>query len=181
MDKFSASELFEDEYMQNLLQETIEKMETAINRRRNVDEAFGGLKHLLMTELERSCKEIRQNVTNDKPHKKSRKRYWNKDLDELWEQVCEAERQWKRCKSSSKSRLRSIFVETRKDFDKDKLHKLGEQNSRDFWKSIGKLGLQMTVKQNESSKCHQTPEKLKVTWNLFLRSGKLTMKSYLMM
>ena len=139
MDKLSASELFEDEYMQNLLQETIEKMETAINRRRNVDKAFGGLKHLLMSELERSCKEIRQNVTNDKPHKKSRKPYWNKDLDELWEQVCEAERQWKRCKSSSKSRLRSIFVETRKDFDKlnrkikrkyqadqqDKLHKLG--------------------------------------------------------
>ena len=49
-----------NEYMQNLLQETIEKMETPINRRRNVDEAFGGLKHLLITELERPCREIRQ-------------------------------------------------------------------------------------------------------------------------
>ena len=66
-----------------------------------------------------------------------------------------AEKDWKRCESNAKRRLRAIFVQRRNDFDKlnrrikrryqaeqqDKLYSLNTQNSREFWKLIGKLGI----------------------------------------
>ncbi|CAG2200431.1 unnamed protein product [Mytilus edulis] len=88
-------------------------------------------------------------------NKCKRKPYWSEELQDSWNKTCDAERQWKRCKSIGKSKLRTRFMQSRKDFDKlnrkakrnyqleqqNKLQKLGEQNSSEFWKSIGKLGL----------------------------------------
>ncbi|CAG2193413.1 unnamed protein product [Mytilus edulis] len=104
------NEPFSSENMQNVLRDTICRIEVALNR---------------------------------------------KELQDSWNKTCDAERQWKRCKSIGKSKLRTRFIQSRKDFDKlnrkakrnyqleqqNKLQKLGEKNSSEFWKSIGKLGL----------------------------------------
>ncbi|CAG2194865.1 unnamed protein product [Mytilus edulis] len=47
-----------------------------------------------------------------------RKPYWSEELQDSWNKTCDAERQWKRCKSIGKPKLRNRFIQSRKDFDK---------------------------------------------------------------
>ncbi|CAC5381706.1 unnamed protein product [Mytilus coruscus] len=63
------NELFSDEPMQKLLQDTILRLENALDRRRDVDSAFKELKNLLITEIELTCKEQKQNIPNKRHHK----------------------------------------------------------------------------------------------------------------
>ncbi|VDI29898.1 Hypothetical predicted protein [Mytilus galloprovincialis] len=149
------NELFSDEPMQKLLQETILRLEHALDRRRDVDSAFTELKNLLVTEIELTCKEQKQNIPNKRHHKNNRKPYWNEELQDLWDKACKAEKEWTSCKTNSKSTLRSIYVQRRKNFDtfnrkskrryqieqQNQLHYLEGHNTKDFLKSIGKLGL----------------------------------------
>ncbi|CAG2195952.1 unnamed protein product [Mytilus edulis] len=149
------NEPFSSENMQNVLRDTICRIEVALNRSKDVNKAFVELKHLLIKELELTCKELKPPVSNMRTNKCKRKPYWSDELQDSWNKTCDAERQWKRCKSIGKSKLRTRFMQSRKDFDKlnrkakrnyqleqqNKLQKLGEQNSSEFWKSIGKLGL----------------------------------------
>ncbi|CAC5412866.1 unnamed protein product [Mytilus coruscus] len=133
------NELFSDEPLQKLLQNTILRLENALDRR-DVDSAFKKLKNLLVTEIELTCKEQKQNIPK---------------LQDLWDKVCKAEKEWTGCKTNAKSTLRSVYVQIRKNFDtfnrkskrryqleqQNQLHYLEGHNSKDFWKSIGKLGL----------------------------------------
>ncbi|CAG2253934.1 unnamed protein product [Mytilus edulis] len=149
------NEPFSSENMQNVLRDTICRIEVALNRSKDVNKAFIELKHLLIKELELTCKELKPPVSNKRTNKCKRKPYWSEELQDSWNKTCDAERQWKRCKSIGKSKLRTRFIQSRKDFDKlnrkakrnyqleqqNKLQKLGEKNSSEFWKSIGKLGL----------------------------------------
>ncbi|CAC5366234.1 unnamed protein product [Mytilus coruscus] len=50
------NELFSDEPMQKILQDTILRLENALDRRRDVDSAFKELKNLLVTEIELAWK-----------------------------------------------------------------------------------------------------------------------------
>ena len=70
-------------------------MEDAIERRRDVDDAFGNLKHLLIGKMELTCREEKHSVTNRRSHKFYRKPYWNDELQETWKRVCDAEKDWK--------------------------------------------------------------------------------------
>jgi hypothetical protein len=118
MEGLNVNELFADENTIALLCETIDRMEDAIERRRDVDDAFVNLKHLLIRKMELTCREVKHNVMNRRSHKCNRKPYWNDELQETWKRVCDAEKDWKRCESNAKRRLRAIFVQRRKDFDK---------------------------------------------------------------
>ena len=118
MEGLNVNELFADKNTIALLRETIDRMEDAIERRRDVDDAFGNLKHLLIRKMELTCREVKHSVTNRRSHKCNRKPYWNDELQETWKRVCDAEKNWKRCESNAKRRLRAIFVQRRKDFDK---------------------------------------------------------------
>lgn len=118
MEDLNVNELFADENTIALLCETIDRMEDAIERRRDVDDAFVNLKHLLIRKMELTCREVKHNVMNRRSHKCNRKPYWNDELQETWKRVCDAEKDWKRCESNAKRRLRAIFVQRRKDFDK---------------------------------------------------------------
>jgi hypothetical protein len=130
-------------------------MEDAIERRRDVDDAFGNLKHLLIRKMELTCREEKISVTNRRSPKFYRKRIGMTSYKKRGREFVMPKKTGKRCESNAKRRLRAIFVQRRKDFDKlnrkikrryqaekqDKLHSLNAQNSREFWKSIGKLGI----------------------------------------
>ncbi|CAG2220363.1 unnamed protein product [Mytilus edulis] len=123
------NEPFSSENMQNVLRDTICRIEVALNRSKDVNKAFIELKHLLIKELELTCKELKPPVSNMRTNKCKRKPYWSEELQDSWNKTCDAERQWKRSK-------RNYQLE-----QQNKLQKLGEKNSSEFWKSIGKLGL----------------------------------------
>ncbi|CAG2234439.1 unnamed protein product [Mytilus edulis] len=112
------NEPFSSENMQNVLRDTICRIEVALNRSKDVNKAFIELKHLLIKELELTCKELKPPVSNMRTNKCKRKPYWSEELQDSWNKTCDAERQWKRCKSIGKSKLRTRFIQSRKDFDK---------------------------------------------------------------
>ncbi|VDI64972.1 Hypothetical predicted protein [Mytilus galloprovincialis] len=94
------------------------------------------------------------NGLNNK-RRKLKKPWWNDNLTALWNEVCEAERKWNRSHNQDKKNLRHIFVNKRKLFDKncqqtkrqywyrsqDKLFDIQTRDLREFWKTIGKIGV----------------------------------------
>lgn len=91
MEGLNVNELFADDNTRPLLHETVDRMEDAIERQRDVDDAFGNLKHLLISKMELPCREVKHSVTNRRSHKCNRKPYWN----EMWKRVCNSEKDWK--------------------------------------------------------------------------------------
>ncbi|CAG2218392.1 unnamed protein product [Mytilus edulis] len=128
--------------------------------RRDVDEAYSNLFQLIDSEV---ISKIGYKSAHDDQHKitsrKSKyKPYWNENLQEHWENACEQEKVWLKCKicGPKKKHLREHFVTARNDFDKllrkekrnyqlrqqKELFDLSkESNTRDFWPKIGKLGI----------------------------------------
>ena len=89
-------------------------------------------------------------------HRRIRNPWWNDDLQLLWNDMCDAEKAWLKCRNNNrKSDLKHIFVQKRKLFDQhvqrrkrkywfERQHELidnAENNPNDFWKAIGRVGV----------------------------------------
>ncbi len=103
----------------------------------------------------------RKGTARNKNHYKP---YWTPDLQKLWDSMCEAEQVWLSFKGplNRKSILRRELLVKRRQFDKqlrkskrqyqvnqqDELLSLNQENqTKDFWKKIGKLGISNERKQ----------------------------------
>ncbi|VDI80951.1 Hypothetical predicted protein, partial [Mytilus galloprovincialis] len=93
------------------------------------------------------------------------KPYWNDYLQNQWKKGCSLEKMWLKCTGPSRQKksLKANYCSERKTFDRlnrkfkrkhllEKQNRLEEKlmasNQRDFWKSIGKLG--MSNERNQS-------------------------------
>ncbi|CAC5416101.1 unnamed protein product [Mytilus coruscus] len=72
-----SNEPFPSENMQNVLRDTIYRIEVALNCSKDVNKAFIELKYLLIKELELTCKELKPPVSNMRTNKCKRKPYWS--------------------------------------------------------------------------------------------------------
>ncbi|VDI68964.1 Hypothetical predicted protein [Mytilus galloprovincialis] len=103
--------------------------------------------------------------SSNKRKKSLRKPYWTEELTSLWNKVCIKEKQWLKCKNCTNLRrkLKQEFCNIRNQFDKlnrntkrkfqlkeqDNLSKLFQSNNtRDFWKYIGNIGIANERRQN---------------------------------
>ena len=83
------------------------------------------------------------------------KPWWNDELQMMWNDMCDAERAWLKCKNRQKHQLKHTFVQKRKTFDQhvqrrkraywfemqnEILHN-ASSNQNEFWKSIGRVGV----------------------------------------
>ncbi|VDI50696.1 Hypothetical predicted protein [Mytilus galloprovincialis] len=154
------NDFLNDDNAREKIEQTINKIENALADRRDVDEAYSNLFQLIDSEV---ISKIGHKSAHDDQHKitsrKSKyKPYWNENLQEHWENACEQEKVWLKCKicGPKKKHLREHFVTARNDFDKllrkekrnyqlrqqKELFDLSkESNTRDFWRKIGKLGI----------------------------------------
>ncbi|XP_071136614.1 uncharacterized protein [Mytilus edulis] len=154
------NDFLNDDNAREKIEQTINKIENALADRRDVDEAYSNLFQLIDSEV---ISKIGYKSAHDDQHKitsrKSKyKPYWNENLQEHWENACEQEKVWLKCKicGPKKKHLREHFVTARNDFDKllrkekrnyqlrqqKELFDLSkESNTRDFWRKIGKLGI----------------------------------------
>ena len=175
---------------------TLNRIQAGIENRQRVDNIYSDFKQLVISEMETNYKEIR--ATHTTSHRKSNlKPYWNDDLQRLWDNVRNSERDWKKSKSRVKGRLYSVFLSTRREFDRvnrkhkrkyqlsqqERLQNLGAQhNTRDFWKHIGKLGLVNDRKkdhvysirdedENVTSDMHKVLDKWKVDYSHLYNSA----------
>ena len=136
--------------------DAINRIEHDIEHLHDANKAYDAFKELVFSEMD--CKLQKRNVRN--PNAKSLyKPYWNVDLDTKWNAVGAAERNWLRCDGTNaeKRRRRGIYITEKRQFEKmnkkaKRAYQLGEQqrlldlhtshNTRDFWREIGKIGIQ---------------------------------------
>ena len=135
----------------------IASLEGSLRSQTDIDavyETFCGLvRDEMYTEL--PYKRIKAGMTCNKKRRIG-KPWWNDNLTELWNQVCEAERIWLRCTSkANKFSLKARYIASRKHFDREVQrskrvywYNLQSQlieecnNSNDnFWRTIGRVGV----------------------------------------
>ena len=137
----------------------INKIETCLERDKNMTEAYTCFTELIHTEMQSKLKSITSGRVKGKTHKSRSKPFWNTELQDTWNNVYMAEKQWLKFKGSTvmKKRLRQDYCFVRNNFDKmlrkaKRAYQLSEQqslrdklynidNPREFWNEIGKLGM----------------------------------------
>jgi len=146
--------LVNDEIRQKLLQ-TIDKIENYIKTENDIQHAYDEFENLIKDEMKNKLSTYK---CNSGIKRKNYKPYWNDELGNQWSKVCETEKAWLRFKGPNcrKRTLKDVYCFERKTFDKlnrkykrkyqvqqqQKLEdKLNSANRRDFWKSIGKIGI----------------------------------------
>ena len=88
-----------DEKSSDLLNQTVINMENAISNQANIDLAHETFVTLLQTEMEDKLKLSR--VDSKQTHKRHKsKPYWSDELQVLWCDLCNSEKQWLSCKSA---------------------------------------------------------------------------------
>ncbi|CAC5385800.1 unnamed protein product [Mytilus coruscus] len=153
------------------------QLEQSEASQQNIDKMYENFVSVLKAEMSEKLqsKEIRiSNAFNNKA-RKCKKPWWNSELTMLWNDVCKAEKNWNKCRLSSKKReLRHIFVQKRKLFDRgvqrskrQYWHSMQEElinsqgNPKEFWRKIGRIGvgserqntIPMEIKLNDGSIC----------------------------
>ena len=135
---------------------TIDRIEHDIERLQDANKAYDSFKQLVFSEMD--SKVQKRSVRNDNA-KTLYKPYWNFELDRKWDAVKASERFWLQCNSTNaeKRRLRKIYVTEKRQFEKmnkkaKRTYQLEEQqrllalhtshHTRDFWREIGKIGIQ---------------------------------------
>ena len=138
------------------IEDTILKIEHSLETERNVSAAYESFLNLINSEMNKHLPKKHFKKTTQS--KSSYKPYWCNELQQAWNLVCDRERCWLKCRGSQaeKSRLRQLYNSERKTFDKihrsakrkyqtsehERLKNLYSDNdTRGFWKYIGKLGL----------------------------------------
>jgi hypothetical protein len=107
----------------------------------------------------------KQKTYNNNCGKSRYKPYWNDILQNQWNKVCSLEKMWLKStgSNSQKKTLKESYCSERKSFHRlnrkykrkyliEKQNSLEEKlmasNQKDFWKSIGKLGI--SIERNQS-------------------------------
>ncbi|CAC5415578.1 unnamed protein product [Mytilus coruscus] len=145
--------------------ETINRIENAINVENNVQSAFDEFCVLLKDEMDNKLPKMKPKHDSNGYGKSRYKPYLNDYLQNQWKKVCSLEKLWLKCTGPirQKKSLKANYCSERKTFDRlnrkykrkhllEKQGRLEEKlmasNQRDFWKSIGKLG--MSNERNQS-------------------------------
>ncbi|CAC5418534.1 unnamed protein product [Mytilus coruscus] len=154
------NEFLNDDAVRVKIEQVIQNIENNLTVKQDVSSAYGCFVELIYDEVKNKIGE-KSEADNQyrKAKRKSRyKPYWNENLKVLWDKTCEHEKiwlKWKGC-GTKKKRVREQFVTSRNTFDKllrkekrsyqmrqqqELLNLSTENNTRDFWKKIGKLGI----------------------------------------
>ena len=139
------------------MNDAVANIENSIGISENVQTAYDEFQMFIHDEMDNKIPKKTFNNGIGKRKKSLYKPYWNLELTDQWNRVCEAEKKWLKCKGQSryKRKLKSEFIDARKQFDrinrkykrkyaKEEQRKLKQKlNSfnKDFWKSIGRTGI----------------------------------------
>ncbi|CAG2199313.1 unnamed protein product [Mytilus edulis] len=149
------------------IQDTIDKIEHELVTNKDINSAYTEFVTLIEKEMKDTVPVLKTPTgpSSNKRKKSLRKPYWTEELTSLWNKVCIKEKQWLKCKNCTNLRrkLKQEFCNIRNQFDKlnrntkrnfqlkeqDNLIKLFQSNNtRDFWKYIGNIGIANERRQN---------------------------------
>ena len=108
-----------NENVQKLVMDTIGKIEHSLDIEKDVNRASEELLNLLYEEMNCQLKLIKPK-SNKKNNKLQQKSWWSGALQILWDNVCENEQIYLKCKEKGniRQKLKSNFVQSRKTFDR---------------------------------------------------------------
>ena len=101
-------------------------------------------------------KHVKPSNSCENKRRKVGKPWWSEELTDTWNDMCDYEKQWRKCKAlAEKSRFKRLFLDKRKHFDiqvrrakrlywykvQSDLLDNANTNQSEFWKSIGKVGI----------------------------------------
>ncbi|KAK6191131.1 hypothetical protein SNE40_002872 [Patella caerulea] len=150
----------QNESTQQMIHETIVRIEDEIFGNQSVNSAYETLVNFLKVEMD-NCGLKRTIPSGDTNKSKSVfKPYWDETLQAMRDDMCMKEKAWLRCKHNSAERqlFKREYCDSRRDFDKlhrkykrryqlqkqqdltDKLMNPGFKHTHDFWKAFGKIG-----------------------------------------
>ncbi|CAG2208271.1 unnamed protein product [Mytilus edulis] len=154
------NEFLNDDTVRVKIEQVIQNIENNLTVKQDVDAAYGCFVELISDEVK---SKIGEKSEGDNQYRKSKgksryKPYWNDNLKLLWDKTCEHKKVWLKWKGcgTKKKRVREQFLTSRNAFDKllrkekrsyqmrqqqELLNLSTENNTRDFWKKIGKLGI----------------------------------------
>ena len=156
-----------DDHILHQVNNTIIKLESSMRSQQDIDRVYTDWCDLLKNHMLHSIphKHTKQTHTSANAHKRHRpgKPWWCENLSELWVEVCRYEKLLLSCHAhNEKMQLKSKYTNTRKQFDREvqrakRLYWYSMQKSlldecnvdqTQFWKSIGKIGINGASKQH---------------------------------
>ena len=157
VDDFPDTFLRTEQYLQQI-QGTISRIEALISEERNLNAACDEFGQMLRAEMDKYNLKCSTRRSNNPTHKSKRKPYWNTMLQEQWDKTCQKEREWLKSEGAQnvRNRLKQSFCTERREFNRllrkvkrqhqkrqqdDILNRLDSNDSRDFWRYIGKIGI----------------------------------------
>ncbi len=136
---------------------TINAIESDVNTRQQINHVYDQFSELLKQEMDNKLSHKIVIIKDGLSHKrrKIKKSYWNTELDELYKDFREADRQWSRARGTKKERLKAIKCAKQKTLDKavqkdkrsywqrtqEEILALQQENSKEFWKYVGNIGM----------------------------------------
>ena len=143
-----------------VLNEAILRLETSSKLQTDVNNMYSDFVSVVKKEMNEQLNprrvRLQDSVTSNKK-RRSRKPWWTEELSRLWNEMCLAEKKWRKEAGTSrcKSELKHCFLTLRKHFDqtvqRTKRHywfqmqididNLDRNNPQEFWKTIGKIGV----------------------------------------
>ncbi|XP_063415945.1 uncharacterized protein LOC134697591 [Mytilus trossulus] len=166
------NEFLNDDTVRVKIEQVIQNIENNLTVKQDVDAAYGCFVELISDEVK---SKIGEKSEGDNQYRKAKgksryKPYWNDNLKLLWDKTCEHEKVWLKWKGcgTKKKRVREQFLTSRNAFDKllrkekrsyqlrqqqELLNLSTENNTRDFWKKIGKLGIANDRRSSEGNVC----------------------------
>ena len=112
------------------------------------------------SKLEKHVIVIKSGLSNKR--RKMKKPWWTDELSHLWNDMCKAESEWKKCRGPQKANSKCIMKSKQKVFDRvyqkekrqywkksqEKLLEMQSHDPQEFWKYIGQLGVAKERKEN---------------------------------
>ena len=140
------------------LHNTVFNLEASLRTQHNINNAYNSLCNNIKKEMSENLNKCKVKIGNASSNKRRKigKPWWNENLTCLWNEVCNAEKLFLNCNNvCERKRLRVEFVKCRKLFNRNvQKHKRlfwfnlqndlldnVKNNSGNFWKSIGKIGV----------------------------------------
>ena len=145
-----------DEHSNSLFQ-TLNNLVTNLQSQQDVDKIYSEFCSIVQSEMSLKLPKreivVKFGVSNKR--RRIRKPWWSDDLQAFWNDMCDAEKAWLKCRNSQKHNLKHIFVQKRKLFDQqvqrrkrkywfemqNEMVSNAENNPNDFWKTIGRTGV----------------------------------------
>ena len=148
-DEFCASDLTKQAILN-----VIDKIESQLSDQANIDEIYTNVCNIYYDQMNSFFRSTNIHPAARKRLHKCTKPFWNNDLQQMWKNVCNAEREFLKCNGRERQFLKEAFIDAQNVFDRNyrreerkfkfaqlcKLEETVTSDPKQFWDTLKSLG-----------------------------------------